>query len=143
MKLQITLIISFIFYRAIVLNDPTIMREALNLTEFSGKMYTTAITDRFHEDSNQFECTAMFQHRRHFLKTARNFGYGKRRSLESLIQLEVTELIEKIVKLNGKAFQPANAFNIAVVNSLWTIVAGQRFAHTDNKLLRVVHLFNQ
>lgn len=134
-------------YRAVVLNDPTVIREALNMAEFSGRCQCPAMTSRFGGIGNKGlvfnEGKALFEQRRFVLKTLRNFGYNNKTSLELSIQLEITQLITKLVKLNGKPFQPKHDFNSVVVNSLWTIVAGRRFEYGDKKLLRVVHLLER
>ena len=58
--------------------------------------------------------------------------------MEDLIQAEVVELVQRLSKLNGKSFQTQALFNLAVVNSLWTIITGHRFAQEDETLLQLV-----
>lgn len=73
-------------------------------------------------------------HRRFTLRHLRDFGFGKNK-METLIMDEVHEMIEA---LKGKNGAPVSAikemFSLPVVNSLWAIVAGRRYSHTDPKL---------
>jgi len=78
------------------------------------------------------------EQRRFVLKTLRDFGFGKK-SMESLVHDEVTELIESLKKDVNKPIHIDGRFNIAVFNALWTIVAGERYSHSESKVQQLIH----
>lgn len=129
-----------------MLNDPKIIREALNMTEFSGRIQCAAVKSRFGGIGNKGiafnEGKGLFEQRRFVLKTLRDFGFGKK-SLESLIHNEVKELVTTLLQLHGKPFEPEDAFNLSVVNSLWTIITGRRFKNDDKKFRYIVKLLTE
>ena len=60
--------------------------------------------------------------------------------MEQLILEEVEELIQGL-KRDAHALQPITTerrFNIAVLNSLWQIVSGERFSHDDKQLADII-----
>jgi len=63
--------------------------------------------------------------------------------MENLVMDEVDELIAGFKKDLGKPIKTSNRFNIAVVNALWTIVAGQRYSHDDKELNDIIHSINE
>lgn len=71
------------------------------------------------------------------MKTLRDFGFG-RKSMEILIQNEITDLIQYLSDLNGAPVQSKCFFNLAVLNALWSIITGRRFAHDDKNLKALV-----
>jgi hypothetical protein len=73
------------------------------------------------------------EQRRFALKTLRDFGFGKK-SMESMVLEEATELIETFKKGVGKPTQTRNKFNAAVLNALWTLITGNRYSHDDPML---------
>lgn len=58
--------------------------------------------------------------------------------MESLIMDEVLELINGFKRDAGTPISTQTRFNIAVLNSLWAIVAGQRYSHEDPILQDIV-----
>jgi len=76
-------------------------------------------------------------HRRFTLRNLRDFGFGKT-SLEGLILDEVNELVGWIQAQNGKPIELRRRFSLAVVNVLWTLLCGKRYAHDDPKLLAIL-----
>ncbi len=51
---------------------------------------------------------------------------------------EVTELVDWIQAQNGKPVDLHRRFSLAVVNVLWTLLSGQRYAHDDPKLMAIL-----
>jgi len=51
---------------------------------------------------------------------------------------EVTELLNWIHTQNGKPIKLNQRFSLAVVNVLWTILSGNRYAHDDRKLITIL-----
>ena len=68
-----------------------------------------------------------WSHQRRFaLKELRDLGFGKK-SLDSIMNEEVDEVIEKISK--EKTAVMDGTFNTPIINVLWQIVASKRFEH--------------
>lgn len=86
--------------------------------------------------------TKWSQHRRFSLRHLRSFGFGHRKMEEHLIA-EAESLVEVLRKLSLNGPVPMhNAFDVAVINSLWLMFAGRRFEYDDQKLkeiLKVTH----
>ena len=64
-------------------------------------------------------------HRRFTLKTLKDFGFGKK-SLESVLLEESDRMVEFFVEKNSEPIYVQTLFNLAILNVLWTIVAGKR-----------------
>jgi len=75
--------------------------------------------------------------RRFSLRHLRDFGFGKN-SLEGLIMDEVTELVDWIQFQHGKPLNLHRRYSLAVVNVLWTVLSGKRYAHNDPKLVAIL-----
>jgi len=58
-------------------------------------------------------------------KSLKDFGMGKRSSIESIITDELEELIDELRKTVGKPFSTQATFNPSVLNIIWVIVAGK------------------
>jgi hypothetical protein len=58
--------------------------------------------------------------------------------MESAVHEEIKDLIETFKKSAGKPYSTKNAFNAAVVNALWTLIAGERFKQDDPVLLHAI-----
>lgn len=79
---------------------------------------------------------------RHFaIKALNNFGF-QRSTMETIIMVEVDELIEELKSQNGRGISTHTIFNIAVLNSIWKIVSGERFSHHDQKLEEIMNSVN-
>jgi len=75
--------------------------------------------------------------RRFTLRQLRDFGFGKK-SMEELIMVEVSELIESFKDFHGQSVSEIKEkLLIAVVNSLWAITTGNRFSHKDKRLIEM------
>ena len=72
----------------------------------------------------------------------RNLGFGKQ-SMEQMIVEEVQELCSGLEATGGNAIDIRNKFNIAILNSLWTVMSGERLDHKDPKLNKFVQLIDK
>jgi hypothetical protein len=63
--------------------------------------------------------------------------------MESLVMDEAIELINGLKKELGQPISTQNRFNIAVLNSLWSIVVGKRFSHDDAELKEILESINR
>lgn len=79
------------------------------------------------------------EQRRFTMRSLRDFGFGKK-SLESIIQQEICELIENLQKecRSGAPISTTNKFNPAVLNAIWTIMMGERFKQDDPELAKAI-----
>ncbi|CAG9763050.1 unnamed protein product [Ceutorhynchus assimilis] len=79
--------------------------------------------------------------RKFSLQHLRNFGFG-RKEMEEKVTEECRALVENLSqKCNDEIFMH-NAFDVAVLNALWAMLAGQRFEVEDarlKKLLQIIH----
>ncbi len=78
------------------------------------------------------EGQAWSEQRRFALRNLRDFGFGKK-SMESFIHEDITELLDSFKEQEGKAFIPQRKFNTSIVRSLWNIIAGEKFSFGDPK----------
>ncbi len=81
------------------------------------------------------------EQRRFTLHNLRNLGFGKVH-MEDLLMEEVTKLCQYLETFNGAAISVKQYMNMAVVNSLWHIVAGSKLDYGDEKLKKVVDHVN-
>ena len=77
------------------------------------------------------------EQRKFTLRHLREFGYGKNQ-MENLIVEEVKLLVDNFKAQEGKPIELSRRFNLAVVNSLWTIMTGARLDHDDPHLNQVL-----
>ena len=78
--------------------------------------------------------------RRFMLRNLRDFGFGKS-SMEEIFLEEVGKLISYLAPLEGEPINLAGAFNLSIVNALWSIIAGERLQLDDPNLKRLVDDF--
>jgi methyl farnesoate epoxidase/farnesoate epoxidase len=79
------------------------------------------------------------EQRRFTLRHLKDFGFGKK-TMESVIQEEVSDLIERFKETAGKPISTENAFNAAILNAIWSIIAGDRFKQDDPELMKAIRL---
>lgn len=77
------------------------------------------------------------EQRRFALRNLRDFGFGKK-SMESVIHEDITDLMENFKEHNGKPFVPHRKFSTAIFRSLWTIMSGERFPYGDPRFQSVL-----
>nr|XP_053628796.1 cytochrome P450 2C15-like isoform X1 [Cherax quadricarinatus] len=78
--------------------------------------------------------------RRFVLRHLRDFGFGKT-TCEPMITKEVTELMDHIQQQKGQPIPMMRLFNLSVVNTLWGMVMGKRFAFDDAKVNKLLETF--
>jgi hypothetical protein len=82
--------------------------------------------------------------RRFTARGLKEFGFGRRTAIESLIQEEVSALILHLgqkAKLNdGTLVVDHHDFSASAINILWSLVAGQRFPFDDPQIKRGLEL---
>lgn len=122
-----------------ILSGYETIKEAYGMWEFSGRQ----LLKPFHEivggvkrGLTLAEGQASVEQRRFALRNLRDFGFGKK-SMESVIQEDISELLEIFKKQTGSPFVPHKIFNIAVIKSLWNIIAGERLTYEDSKFQTV------
>ncbi|XP_076048604.1 cytochrome P450 2L1-like [Oratosquilla oratoria] len=72
--------------------------------------------------------------RRFALRHLKDFGLGKT-YLENTIIPEVNQLINEIVKEEGKPMEISNILNVGFLNVIWKLVADRRYNINDKELL--------
>ncbi|KAJ8922410.1 hypothetical protein NQ315_004356 [Exocentrus adspersus] len=81
--------------------------------------------------------TFWHEQRRFSLRQLREFGFG-RRNMSTLIQEETQELVNYIFKSihhrDSIIFEMTTLFNVHVLNTLWSMMAGVRYKHDDAKM---------
>nr|AIL94124.1 cytochrome P450 CYP3036A1 [Tigriopus japonicus] len=82
------------------------------------------------------------EQRRFTLRNLRDFGFGKS-GMESLIKMEVEELLEIMETEVGTDVPFKNKFYASVINALWTILNGERVGLNDPTLKEVIHYVNE
>jgi hypothetical protein len=77
------------------------------------------------------------------MRQLRDFGFGKA-TMEHLIMEEVKEMIDWMKAHEGKPIGGIKErMTLAVVNSLWSIMSGQRFKQDDPTLLSLTGLLTK
>jgi methyl farnesoate epoxidase/farnesoate epoxidase len=74
-------------------------------------------------------------------RTLRDFGFGKRYSMQSVIELEICDIVQEIkeeIKKTDGVLRVRTNFLLSVLNVLWCMIAGQRYAHDDPKLVKML-----
>lgn len=77
------------------------------------------------------------EQRRFALRHLRDFGFGKK-SMEGCIQDDATDLINGFLKDAGKSISTNRRLQMIVLNSLWNIIAGEKFAQNDPRFQSVL-----
>ncbi len=74
-------------------------------------------------------------------RTLRDFGFGKRHTMQSAIEAETTALekdFKKAIDTKNGIVRIRTTFVLSVLNVLWCMVAGQRYEHDDPKLVKMM-----
>jgi len=83
--------------------------------------------------------------RRFTMRTLRDFGFGKQKSMESVLEEEVGcihQTLNDCVSQN-KEVSRRQFFALPVLNALWSMVAGSRFDYDDPKGKQLVSLVDE
>lgn len=130
----------------VYLNNPEDIRDAFNKPEFTGRSGYNGLMDKTCEELNSGLIFSYGQkwvdHRRFTLRTLRDFGFAKRTS-EGIIMEEVKDLIARLKTMTGKPISTHNFFNTSVLNVIWSIVAGERYAHDDPAMKELIKVFTE
>ena len=81
------------------------------------------------------------EQRRFLLRHLRDFGFGKT-SMEDTLLDEVQKLCNEYSKVEGTPMCLDNTMNLSVINSLWSILTGEKLPIMDPKLVKIVSDFN-
>ena len=81
------------------------------------------------------------EQRRFLLRHLRDFGFGKT-SMEDTLLDEVEKLCNEYSKVEGTPMCLDNTMNLSVINSLWSILTGEKLPIMDPKLVKIVSDFN-
>ncbi|ODM96155.1 Farnesoate epoxidase [Orchesella cincta] len=127
----------------IVLNDQKLIKDVLSNTDFSFRpdiplfsMFSGGEYGIINTNGAAWE-----EQRRWVLRKLRDYGFGKT-SMEGVILDEVSEVVEYF-KANGKTpIEVADRFNVATMNSIWTILNGKRLSQDDPKIRAVLTAFH-
>lgn len=80
--------------------------------------------------------------RRFSIRTLRDFGFGKQKGQEAVMQEELDELFrrldEKLANNAGSSISMSQIFTVSVLNILWSMMASTRFSHDDAQLQTLV-----
>nr|QST15073.1 CYP370C4 protein [Diaphanosoma celebensis] len=131
--------LTFGSYRVVVLNSLSAIYDAYKEDIFTGRPDFSFLLLRTENKRGViFSEGQNWQTIRHFtLRTLRDFGFGKS-SIEGLVHFEIEELIKSLSAVRGAPINLANRFNLAVVNALWTMIAGTRFPHDDPEAVQSI-----
>jgi len=84
--------------------------------------------------------------RRFSIRTLRDFGFGKQRSMEETLQDELDDLTKSLSAQLASGNNVVNMkqyFTISVLNILWNMIAGYRFSRDDAKLHNLLRLLDR
>ncbi|CAL8148197.1 unnamed protein product [Orchesella dallaii] len=79
--------------------------------------------------------------RRFTERTLRHFGFGKSNTMQSVIEAETTDLVKEFnetIKNHGGIMKIRTKFVLSLLNTLWCMVAGQRYPHDDPTLIKLM-----
>ncbi|ODM98812.1 Methyl farnesoate epoxidase, partial [Orchesella cincta] len=84
--------------------------------------------------------------RRFSIKTLRDFGFGKQKGQDAVMEEELEELMKRLdekIELEGSEVCMSQFFTVSVLNILWSMMAGTRFSYDDAKLQKIVkHIYD-
>ncbi|ODM94255.1 Methyl farnesoate epoxidase [Orchesella cincta] len=130
---------------AVVFNSYDVMEEYLTKPEYSDRHFSEWFAERtFNKRLGVIfgQYPEPWQElRRTCLKSLRDFGFGKKARMHSVIQSELTDIVyelRKYVKENNGIQNFDCYFTLTTLNVLWSMLAGTRYEHSDPKLLRLI-----
>lgn len=79
------------------------------------------------------------------MRTLRDFGFGKQKSMESVMDEEITLVLERMDSYagSGEELSMRQFFTVSILNILWSMVAGFRFPHDNVRLHRLINLIDE
>ncbi|CAH0383076.1 unnamed protein product [Bemisia tabaci] len=134
-------------FRVIIVSDYDSIRQVLTKDEFVGRPQGFIFRLRSFGKRHGLVFTdgpVWMEQRRFCLKYLRETGMGKPR-MDHLIGIEAAEVVQALrIKMQTHGFVSVrNFFDVAVLNVLWTMVAGQRFHIEDQRLSKLLNLLHQ
>ena len=131
----------------VVLNDFDTMSTAFKDSRFTGRPQAlqTVMSAFFASSPNEPNGGIVFTHgqqwteqRRFALKTLRDFGFGKK-CMEDVIMSEVQKL-GSLLSNDSKndSTSLVQSLSVSVVNSIWTILTGEKISHGDKTVRDIV-----
>ena len=129
-----------------VINSFEIGKDLFSKNEFSGRGVAPFFFEHKGFDQKPFgiimtEGNHWVRERRFGLKMLKSLGLG-RQSLEKAIHYEADEMILTLLQQDAD-FYLKNDFNIPMINILWQIVAGSRFAPENEEGMKLVTSVNR
>ena len=82
------------------------------------------------------------EHRTFTLSALRSFGVGKR-SIESQIAKEVSNVLDIMEKKGENPFRISDIIPVGVANVICNVMFGKRFEYTDKKLLPLLKMIDE
>jgi cytochrome P450 len=137
--------IYFANYPVVVISDLKSIKDAFKDEVFSGRPSLRPILERSWGQKRGIlfgEGKDWQEQRRFALKNLRDFGFGKGTTMETLINDEVVDLISEFKKELNQPVNLKRRFNAAVLNSLWHMIAGERFAHDDPQMISLISVIS-
>lgn len=127
------------FDRAVVLHGAKLVREVFNDPAASGRLASEATNFLLGDEYGIVQSTGSvwLEQRRFAMRALRDFGFG-RSSMEEMILNEAQELCDWLKKQEGRPVELTRRFSLAVVNSLWRILTGERYDHDDKGLIHIL-----
>ncbi|KAF0298332.1 Cytochrome P450 2J6 [Amphibalanus amphitrite] len=123
----------------IVLSDPDLIREAFNGPMAAARQSSAGFELMYADKGIIFTSGEMWHETRRFtLFHLRNFGMGRSRSVE-IIHDQIKEFMEEVMEPNnGQPTSVDHSLNVAILNIIWALVAGEIVSIRDAKLLKII-----
>ncbi|KAG0712303.1 Cytochrome P450 2J6 [Chionoecetes opilio] len=136
---------------AVLVSDPALMRTGLADPAASGRIDMHLFRKRDSIIKGR-DCPSLGiisssgdvwrQQRRFTLRTLRDLGFG-RNTLEPIMQEELDELLQLLMRRQGEKVDVGLLFNRSIVNVIWAITIGKRYSYDDKKLEALVEKVNK
>jgi len=122
-----------------MLHGSKLIRDTFNEAAISGRKPTEATSFLLGDEFGILQASGdvWLEQRRFGMRTLRDFGFG-RASMEEMILEEAQELCDWLKNQGGAPVELNRRLSLAVVNSLWRILTGERYDHDDKALLDIM-----
>ncbi|XP_043245049.1 cytochrome P450 2J4-like [Amphibalanus amphitrite] len=123
----------------IVLSDPDLIREAFNGPLAVARQSSPGFELLYADKGIILTSGGLWHETRRFtLFHLKNFGMGRSRSVE-IIHDQIKEFIEEVMEPSkGQPTSVDHSLNVAILNILWALVAGEIVSIRDAKLLKII-----
>ncbi|KAK4873499.1 hypothetical protein RN001_015528 [Aquatica leii] len=128
----------------VTVTGPEAVREVLTRDEFDGRPdgFFFRVRTFGKRLGIVFSDGQFWQKQRKFsLQHLKDFGFGKR-EMELRIVEESKELIDDLKKKSVGSLYMHKAFDVSVLNVLWTMMAGERFSLDDVRLIKLLQIIH-